>query len=149
MTEMFFNQAQRCRERYKTSDPYELLESLQNDFFSLQNELNALGFIGVSNEITDIMDNISEAMDLDESEQPAKIEEFDAFDKLYTKKLTYDTIENKGDEPYLRCFNKSYFVWIDSDEHYDIEFRSNKIKFISVDGKGTKTYVVLTPVRFA
>ena len=65
------------------ADPYELLESLQNDFFSLQNELNALGFIGVSNEITDIMDNISEAMDLDESEQPAKIEEFDALLQKY------------------------------------------------------------------
>jgi hypothetical protein len=74
---------------------------------------------------------------------------FDAFEKLYTKKLTYDNLESNSDEPYLRCFNKSYFVWIDSDEHYDIEFHSNKIKFISVDDKGTKTYVVLTPVRFA
>lgn len=77
------------------------------------------------------------------------IEEFNAFDKLYTKKLSYEDGENKTDEPYLHCFNKSYFVWIDSDEHYDIEFHSNKIKFISVDAKGTKTYVVLTPVRFA
>lgn len=81
--------------------------------------------------------------------EDGKILEFDAFDKLYTKRLNYDNIENKSDEPYLRCFNKSYFVWIDSDEHYDIEFHSNKIKFISVDEKGTKTYVVLTPVRFA
>ena len=78
-----------------------------------------------------------------------KILEFDAFDKLYTKKLNYENIEGESGEPYLRCFNKSYFVWIDSDEHYDIEFHSNKIKFISVDEKGTKTYVVLTPVRFA
>lgn len=28
MTEMIFNQAQRCRERYKTSDPYELLDAM-------------------------------------------------------------------------------------------------------------------------
>lgn len=77
------------------------------------------------------------------------IPEFDAFDKLYSKKLTYESFENFTDEGYLRCFNKSYFVWIDSDEHYDIEFHSNKIKFISVDEKGTKTYVVLTPVPFA
>ena len=77
------------------------------------------------------------------------IPEFDAFDKLYSKKLTYESFENFSEEGYLKCFNKSYFVWIDSDEHYDIEFHSNKIKFISVDEKGTKTYVVLTPVPFA
>lgn len=77
------------------------------------------------------------------------IPEFDAFEKLYAKKLTYDSFENRTNEGYLRCFNKLYFVWIDSDEHYDIEFHSNKIKFISVDEKGTKTYVVLTPVPFA
>lgn len=77
------------------------------------------------------------------------IPEFDAFDKLYSKKLSYESFENFSEEGYLRCFNKSYFVWIDSDEHYDIEFHSNKIKFISVDEKGTKTYVVLTPVPFA
>lgn len=78
-----------------------------------------------------------------------KILEFDSFDKLYTKRLTYDSIESQSDEPYLHCFNKSYFPWIDADERYDIEFHSNKIKFISEDEKGTKTYVVLTPVRFA
>ena len=77
------------------------------------------------------------------------IQEFDAFDKLYSKKLNYDGFESFSDEGYLRCFNKSYFVWIDSDEHYDIELHTNKIKFISVDEKGTKTYVVLTPVPFA
>ena len=78
------------------------------------------------------------------------IREFDAFEKLYSKKLNYESFENAADaEGYLHCFNKSYFVWIDSDEHYDIEFHSNKIKFISVDEKGTKTYVVLTPVHFA
>lgn len=77
------------------------------------------------------------------------IQEFDAFEKLYAKKLNYEEFENRTDEGYLRCFNKTYFVWIDSDEHYDIEFHSNKIKFISMDEKGTKTYVVLTPVPFA
>ena len=81
--------------------------------------------------------------------EEGNIPEFDAFEKLYSKKLNYDAFENTTDEGYLKCFNKSYFVWIDSDEHYDIEFHSNKIKFISVDEKGTKTYVVLTPVRFA
>ena len=77
------------------------------------------------------------------------IQEFDAFEKLYAKKLNCESFENRTDEGYLRCFNKTYFVWIDSDEHYDIEFHSNKIKFISMDEKGTKTYVVLTPVPFA
>lgn len=77
------------------------------------------------------------------------IKDFDAFDKLYSKKLNYDGFESYTDEGYLRCFNKTYFVWIDSDEHYDIEFHSNKIKFISVDEKGTKTYAVFTPVPFA
>ena len=77
------------------------------------------------------------------------IKDFDAFEKLYAKKLSYDSFVSQTENGYLRCFNKSYFVWIDSDEHYDIEFHSNKIKFISVDEKGTKTYVVLTPVRFA
>ena len=77
------------------------------------------------------------------------IKDFDAFEKLYAKKLTYDSFESQTEDGYLKCFNKGYFVWIDSDEHYDIEFHSNKIKFISVDEKGTKTYVVLTPVRFA
>jgi hypothetical protein len=79
-----------------------------------------------------------------------KIEEFDSYEKLYSKKLTYDYFEKTdGVDGYLRCFNKSYFVWIDSDKHYDIEFHTNKIKFMSVDEKGTKTYVVLTPVTFA
>lgn len=78
------------------------------------------------------------------------IAKFDAFDKLYSKKLTYESFEKDGEnEGYLKCFNKSYFNWIDSDKHYDIEFHSNKIKFISVDDKGAKTYVVFTPVAFA
>lgn len=77
------------------------------------------------------------------------IVKFDAFDKLYSKKLTYESFEKTGEiEGYLKCFNKSYFNWIDSDKHYDIEFHSNKIKFISVDDKGAKTYVVFTPVPF-
>jgi hypothetical protein len=110
-------------------------------FFSIS------GSVVLDSEIESTDENVRETVNglLDEG----KILEFDAFDKLYTKKLTYENLEAKTEEPYLRCFNKSYFVWIDSDEHYDIEFHSNKIKFISVDDKGTKTYVVLTPVRFA
>ena len=110
-------------------------------FFSISND------VVLVSEIESTDENVRETVNglLDEG----KILEFDAFDKLYTKKLNYENFENKNDEPYFKCFNKSYFVWIDSDEHYDIEFHSNKIKFISVDEKGTKTYVVLTPVRFA
>lgn len=110
-------------------------------FFSIS------GSVVLVSEIESTDENVRETVNglLDEG----KILEFDAFDKLYTKRLTYENLEAKTEEPYLRCFNKSYFVWIDSDEHYDIEFHSNKIKFISVDDKGTKTYVVLTPVRFA
>ena len=110
-------------------------------FFSIS------GDVVLVSEIESTDENVRETVNgfLDEGQ----ILEFDAFDKLYTKRLTYENLENQSEEPYLRCFNKSYFVWIDSDEHYDIEFHSNKIKFISVDAKGTKTYVVLTPVRFA
>lgn len=110
-------------------------------FFSIS------GDVVLVSEIESTDENVRETVNgfLDEGQ----ILEFDAFDKLYTKKLTYENLESQSEEPYLRCFNKSYFVWIDSDEHYDIEFHSNKIKFISVDAKGTKTYVVLTPVRFA
>ena len=110
-------------------------------FFSIS------GTVVLVSEIESTDENVRETVNglLDDG----KILEFDSFDKLYTKRLNYDNIENKSDEPYLHCFNKSYFVWIDSDEHYDIEFHSNKIKFISVAEKGTKTYVVLTPVRFA
>ena len=109
--------------------------------FSISND------VVLVSEIESTDENVREIVNgfLDEG----KILEFDAFEKLYTKKLTYDAFENRSNEGYLKCFNKSYFVWIDSDEHYDIEFHSNKIKFISVDEKGTKTYVVLTPVRFA
>ncbi len=107
--------------------------------------------------ISDNVVTVSEIESTDENVRDAvnallddyNIKEFDAFEKLYSKKLNYENFEANTDEGYLHCFNKSYFVWIDSDEHYDIEFHSNKIKFISVDEKGTKTYVVLTPVRFA
>lgn len=109
--------------------------------FSISND------VVLVSEIESTDENVREAVNglLDEGNIP----EFNAFEKLYTKRLTHDTFENRSNEGYLKCFNKSYFVWIDSDEHYDIEFHSNKIKFISVDSKGTKTYVVLTPVRFA
>ena len=107
--------------------------------------------------ITDNVVTVSEIESTDENVRDMvntllndeNIKDFDAFEKLYAKKLSYDSFESQTENGYLRCFNKSYFVWIDSDEHYDIEFHSNKIKFISVDEKGTKTYVVLTPVRFA
>lgn len=81
--------------------------------------------------------------------EDTNIKDFDEFEKLYAKKMSYDSFEKSENvEGYLQCFNKSYFVWIDTDKHYDIEFHTNKIKFVSVDEKGTKTYVVLTPVRF-
>ena len=94
--------------------------------FSISND------VVLVSEIESTDDNVREIVNgfLDDG----NIREFDAFEKLYC---------------YLKCFNKSYFTWIDSDEHYDIEFHTNKIKFVSVDDKGTKTYVVLTPVRFA
>ena len=109
--------------------------------FSISND------VVLVSEIESTDENVRETVNglLDEGNIP----EFNNFEKLYTKRLTYDTFENRTVDGYLKCFNKSYFVWIDSDEHYDIEFHSNKIKFISVDAKGTKTYVVLTPVRFA
>ena len=109
--------------------------------FSISND------VVLVSEIESTDDNVREIVNgfLDDG----NIREFDAFEKLYTKRLTYDTFENHTDDCYLKCFNKSYFTWIDSDEHYDIEFHTNKIKFVSVDDKGTKTYVVLTLVRFA
>ena len=109
--------------------------------FSIRND------VVLVSEIESTDENVRETVNnlLDEG----NILEFNDFEKLYTKRLAYDTFENRTSDCYLKCFNKSYFVWIDSDEHYDIEFHSNKIKFISVDSKGTKTYVVLTPVRFA
>lgn len=77
-------------------------------------------------------------------------DKFRKFDKLYDKKLiTSELTTNNGIEDYLACFNKQWFDWIDSDKYYTIEFHSNKIKFISFDDDNVKTYVVLTPVRFA
>lgn len=81
--------------------------------------------------------------------EDVNLKEFESFEKLYDKKLNYDSFEKNTDGGYLHCFNKAYFGWIDTDEHYDVEFHSNKVKFISVDGKGAKTYVVFTPVAFA
>jgi hypothetical protein len=75
---------------------------------------------------------------------------FQKFDKLYDKKLIHNEFTaSEGVENYLGCFNKQYFEWIDSDKFYNIEFHSNKIKFVSFDDDNVKTYVVLTPVRFA
>ena len=77
-------------------------------------------------------------------------EGFRKFDKLYDKKLvTTELVKNNVTE-YLECFNKQWFSWIDTgDKSYTIEFHSNKIKFITFDDDNVKTYVVLTPVRFA
>ena len=77
-------------------------------------------------------------------------EGFRQFDKLYDKKIIHQEFsKNDGVENYLACFNKQYFDLIDSDKLYTIEFHSNKIKFISFDDDNVRTYVVLTPVRFA
>lgn len=83
--------------------------------------------------------------------QNANYEAFDAFEKLYSKKLTISEFNNKsGVDKYLGCFNKSYFGWIDNDSNYTFEYHTNKIKIVSYDEEsGIKTYVVLTPVRFA
>lgn len=77
--------------------------------------------------------------------------EFDKYEKLYSKKITITDFNNVADvDRYLGCFNKSYFGWIDNDNSYTFEFHSNKIKIVSYDEEsGIKTYVVLTPVRFA
>lgn len=111
-------------------------------FFSINGENVTVSEIegtddNVRTEVNEILDDVN-------------INSFEAYEKLYSRKLVFDEFENNGQtEGYLHCFNKSYFVWIDSDKHYDIEFHSNKVKFISVDEKGTKTYVCLTPVPFA
>lgn len=99
-------------------------------------------------EIESIDDNVR--TEVNEILDDVDIEKFDAYEKLYSKKMNVDSFETNADATgYLHCFNKSYFTWIDADKHYDIEFHSNKVKFVSVDDKGTKTYVVLTPVPFA
>lgn len=82
--------------------------------------------------------------------QESNYEAFRKFDKLYDKKLiTTEFTKTQGVDNYLACFNKQWFEWIDTDKFYTIEFHSNKIKFISFDDDNVKTYVVLTPVRFA
>ena len=80
-----------------------------------------------------------------------KYDDFRNYDKLYdTKLITTEFTKNDGVNDYLACFNKQYFDWIDMDKNYVIEFHTNKIKFISFDDDdNVKTYVVMTPVRFA
>lgn len=76
---------------------------------------------------------------------------FREFNKLYDKKLVCtDFSKNDNVNDYLACFNKQWFDWLDIEKFYNIEFHTNKIKFISFDDdENVKTYVVLTPVRFA
>ncbi|MCM1218918.1 MAG: hypothetical protein NC548_30930 [Lachnospiraceae bacterium] len=78
-------------------------------------------------------------------------EGFHKFDKLYDKKLIHtEIVKSDGVENYLNCFNKQYFDLVDADKQYTIEFHTNKIRFISFDDEvNVKTYVVMTPVRFA
>lgn len=115
-------------------------ESLRVCFSISENTVNVSEIESSDENVRDIVNGLLEDSD---------IEKFDKFEKLYSKKLNCDAFEKAdGVEGYLRCFNKTYFPMIDADKHYDIEFHSNKIKFISVDEKGTKTYVVLTPVSF-
>lgn len=73
------------------------------------------------------------------------------FEKLYSKKLNINNINNESNTTeYIQCFNKQYFALIDSEKSYNIEFHTNKVKFVSDDEEtGVKTYVILTPVRFA
>lgn len=76
---------------------------------------------------------------------------FDAFDKLYSKKMNISDLEvsDNFESAYIGCFNKQYFPLIDADKYYTVEFHTNKIRFISYDDEEfAKTYVVLTPVRF-
>lgn len=76
---------------------------------------------------------------------------FREFDKLYDKKINQtEFTKNDNVTDYLACFNKQYFGWVSPGEtNYTIEFHSNKLRFISHDDDNVKTYVVLTPVRFA
>jgi hypothetical protein len=115
-------------------------ESLRVCFSISGNAVNVSEIESTDENVRDIVNGLLEDGDIDG---------FDKFEKLYSKKLNCDTFEKTdGVDGYLRCFNKTYFPMIDADKHYDIEFHSNKIKFISVDDKGTKTYVVFTPVAF-
>ena len=77
-------------------------------------------------------------------------EAFQKYEKLYSKKLNLVELDNPKDlKNHLACYNKLYFDWIDNDKFYYVEFHSNKVKFISYNDEDVKTYVVLTPVRFA
>ena len=80
-----------------------------------------------------------------------RFDDFSAYEKLYSKKLTIDEYsKNTEDDNYIGCFNKQYFNWIDNDSKYTIEFHTNKIKIVSSDDElGIKSYVVLAPVKFA
>lgn len=100
-------------------------------------------------EIESTDENVRQAVN--EIIQDKKYDEFESFEKLYSKKLTISEYNNvSGDDKYLGCFNKSYFGWIDNDDNYTFEYHTNKIKIVSYDEEsGIKTYVVLTPVRFA
>lgn len=83
--------------------------------------------------------------------QDSDYEGFRKFDKLYDKKLVIsELVKGDGVTDYLGCFNKQWFSWVDAgDKSYTIEFHTNKVKFITSDDDNVKTYVVLTPVRFA
>lgn len=112
-------------------------------FFSLVN-----GAVYVS-EIESTDENVRQKVN--EIIQNNSYDEFGAFEKLYSKKLTitdYNNVAGVGE--YLGCFNKSYFGWVDNDSNYTFEYHTNKIKIVSYDEDSSiKTYVVLTPVRFA
>lgn len=103
----------------------------------------------VVSEIEGTSDDVREAVN--ELIQDKNYEGFRKFEKLYDKKLIHTEFSKvDGVDNYLACFNKQYFDLIDSDKLYNIEFHTNKVKFISSDEEtNVKTYVVLTPVRFA
>lgn len=102
----------------------------------------------VVSEIESTDENVRQ--EVNEIIQNNNYEEFRKFDKLYDKKLiTTEFEKNPNVTEYLACFNKQWFDWIDIDKFYTIEFHTNKIKFITFDDDNVKTYVVLTPVRFA
>lgn len=112
-------------------------------FFNLVNEDEI-----VISEIESTDENVRQ--EVNEIIQDNNYEAFRKFDKLYDKKLiTTEFEKNPNVTEYLACFNKQWFDWIDIDKFYTIEFHTNKIKFITFDDDNVKTYVVLTPVRFA
>ena len=112
-------------------------------FFSLYN-----GEVNVS-EIESTDENVRLAVN--SIIESGSYDTFNGFDKLYSKKISILEMNKKDDvNNYLKCFNKQYFDWIDCDNAFDIEYHTNKIKFVSYDEETSiKTYVMLTPVRFA